>query len=124
MGEGRDRRNRDQNVGEWGRSWAGPSPGFSHFDGAYLSSPRKCTCPLLQLSPPPAVRRAAAVEWLPHPHGLLAKYSNDSVSGKGAAESGQSPPKWGCTSGRRRNRVLTPPEVSPPHSGQGEHRRG
>lgn len=40
----------------------------------------------------------------PPTHGLLAKYSNDSVSGKGAAESGQSPPKWGCTSGRRRNR--------------------
>lgn len=25
------------------------------------------------------------MEWLPHPHGLLAKYRNDSVSGKGAA---------------------------------------
>ena len=39
MGEGRERRNLEQNVGAWGRSWAGPSSGFSHSDGAFLSSP-------------------------------------------------------------------------------------
>lgn len=53
-----------KNVGEW-EELGRPLPQVSHFDGAYLSSPRKCTCPLLQLSPPQLSRRAAAVEWLP-----------------------------------------------------------
>lgn len=56
----------------------------------FISFPKECTCLLPSLCacspcppPPAAVRSAAAV--VPHPRGLLAKYRNDSVSGRGAA---------------------------------------
>lgn len=66
-----------------------PLSGVNHFGGTFLSFPKECTCllpsPGLQPLPPPpaAVRSAAPV--VPHPRGLLAKYRNDSVSGRGAA---------------------------------------
>lgn len=82
-----------------------PSPGLLTQMAPSLVPPRNapahcyCCCLCLQPSPPPAVRRAAAAGWFPHPRGSLAKYSNDSVSGRGAAGRLPSPPEtWGWES--------------------------
>ena len=90
MGEGRGGRNLDQNVGEEGEELArAASLGLLTQMVPSLVLPRNahahCCSLCHQLPPPTAVRSAAAVEWFPHPCGLLAKYRNNSVSGKGAA---------------------------------------
>lgn len=80
----------DQNVGKEGEELAhAPSPGLLTQMVPSLVLPRNahahCCSLCHQLPPPTAVRSAAAVEWFPLPRGLLAKYRNNSVSGKGAA---------------------------------------
>lgn len=85
-----------------------------------ISFPTECTCLLPSLcacspcSPPPAAVRSAATV-VPHPRGLLAKYRNDSVSGRGAA--GRLPrvllrPEGG----RRGNGVSYPTPIASSHT--------
>lgn len=90
-----------------------------------LSSPEECSARPEPLAPAPTpqLSECRAQEWLPHSRGSLAKYRNDSVSGRLPRALRRLRPGVGEGEGEETGSLPSSPAPAP-HSGRGRHRRG